>query len=452
MLAFYMAFIIICMIGSARLRGPVWLFCIAWLICVGPITFGLIDYPYLHDDQYRLTILLTSTGAAFMAGAFLATLATHSTGPAQPMSPQELTSDFHRFLPIVKTLWFVGTAGAIAQFADFALSGGLSVSSLGELREAVVFKQSATIFGKVSVLMTWASLYCYFFAIVHRKFLSRSQFLWLGSAGICFLMPALLSAGRQAALQIIILTILAQMIHRLRSPEDHRVSGKLFGILIFAIMSLYMGYIAIARGDDRISISKEVILEAFFKYRLNDTFSAMLNFLGSSIRSATIEATVYFTHSAALLDRFWDTSTQFKFYGALSFPFILRQIEGLTGISVEQAYRYKVQLLESQGFTGVGWSTAYSNLYLDFGYAGTLAIMFFLGYFSTGFWRKMMRKGDLNVAALAAIFGLNIAYLPIGFAASDTNILMFIIFTVVMKWYLDSRSGSFGMPVDRMAG
>ncbi|MBV5337882.1 MAG: hypothetical protein J0653_08190, partial [Deltaproteobacteria bacterium] len=218
-----MAFIIICMIGSARLRGPVWLFCIAWLICVGPITFGLIDYPYLHDDQYRLTILLTSTGAAFMAGAFLATLATHSTGPAQPMSPQELTSDFHRFLPIVKTLWFVGTAGAIAQFADFALSGGLS--------------------------------------------------------------------GRQAALQIIILTILAQMIHRLRSPEDHRVSGKLFGILIFAIMSLYMGYIAIARGDDRISISKEVILEAFFKYRLNDTFSAMLNFLGSSIRSATIEAT-----------------------------------------------------------------------------------------------------------------------------------------------------------------
>jgi hypothetical protein len=115
----------------------------------------------------------------------------------------------------------------------------------------------------------------------------------------------------------------------------------------------------------------------------------------------------------------------------LSFPFLYGQIgEPLLGGSVAAAYAYKVQMLDTSGLIGVGWSTAYSGMYLDFGYVGMGVLMLFLGYATTAAWYGMKRTAGFNAYVLTIVMLVVVAYLPTAFGFSDTNLLILAVFCV----------------------
>lgn len=443
MLEIYVTLLITTMLITWRSRAVIWAFCVSWLFSCLPITLGLIDFPYLRDTSNSLTWFLCVNALSFFLGAILFRLRMNIIMPRRiekDLDYVEKASD----LKLIKILWFVSLFGTALALLDFIISGGASSSGLGELRENVISKESATIFGQVGSLLTWPGLYVYFFVLTTKMRLSRATSMWLLSAAVLYFVPAILAAGRQAAFQIIIITFLAYIFNINQGKYKLKRKNLLTFITILSVALAYMFYIAVARVEIWTTSTKEDILIALFNFRISDEMDYVLSFLPLSARSAVVEGILYFSHTPALLDNFLDRVEDVRFYGANTQPFVFRRILPLTGIDPSVAYAYKVALLDSSGLVGVGWSTAYSGLILDFGRVGVAVAMFLLGAAGQIAWNIEQSRRSVDSKFLYVIIVLNIIYLPTSIGISDTNVflcLLFIILKVLFFRPLHSHRG-----------
>lgn len=430
MLAFYVTLLTIMMLLTWRSRAVVWAFCVSWLFSCLPITLGLIEFPYLRDTSNSLTWFLCANALAFFFGAMLLRLQMGASIPRRPSINSEFresTSD----LRLAKILWFFSLLGTFLVLIDFFISGGASASGLGELRENVTSKESATIFGQIGSLLTWPGLYVYFFALTTKRRISRGVSLWLLSAAILYFVPAVLTAGRQAAFQLIIITFLGYMFNINRRNIEPKRKNLLVILTIFGVAATYMLYIAVARVEIWTITTKEDILVALFNFRISNGLDYFLSFFPVTLRSAVVEGLLYFSHTPALLDNFLERVEDVRFYGANTQPFVFRRILPLTGIDPASAYSYKVALLDSSGLVGVGWSTAYSGLMLDFGRTGVAVAMFVLGAASQIAWNVEQSRRSVDTKFLYVIMLLNIVYLPTSIGISDTNVFLCLLFIIL---------------------
>jgi hypothetical protein len=435
MLIGYLLLTVLIMVLTTRLKGPGWTFAIPWMLSIAPMTLGIINYPFLYDDSGALTIFLGYAALAYMTGLLIAVLAgrRHESGAAI-VPADEIRQAYFDQRSLVRILWFVGLAGVCLQIVDFLISGGAAVGDLAELRENVGAKEGASIFGQVSILLTWANLYCFLFALAYRPMMRPREFLWLVCSGLMFVVPGLLSAGRQAAFQIVVVILLTFLVPRLAQTAQQRRQGRVVLTGIAAAMSAYMAYIVSARSVLIGSTTKEDVIRSYTRFDFHPVLDKALDILGPGLRSVFVEAITYFTHSIGFLDRFMYINAPDRFHGALSFPFVYGQIgEPLIGGSVAAAYAYKVQMLDTSGLIGVGWSTAYSGMYLDFGYVGLGVLMVILGYATTAAWYAMKRTADFNAYALSIILLVVVAYLPTSFGFSDTNLLFLALFCILTR-------------------
>lgn len=441
MLIGYLLLTVLIMVLTTRLKGPGWTFAIPWILSIAPMTLGIINYPFLYDDNNALTVFLSYAALAYMAGLVIAVLVgrRHESGSVT-VPVNEVRQAYFDHRGSVRVLWFVGLAGVLLQIVDFLIAGGASIGDLAELRENVTTKEGASLFGQASILLTWANLYCFLFALAYRPMMGPREFFWLASSGLMFVVPGLLSAGRQAAFQIVVIILLTFLVPRLAQTAHQRRQGRVVLTGIAAAMSAYMAYIVSARSILVGSTTKEDIIRSYTRFDFHPFVDKFLDVLGPELRSVFVEAITYFTHSIGFLDRFMYINAPDRFHGALSFPFVYGQIgEPLLGGSVAAAYAYKVQMLDTSGLIGVGWSTAYSGMYLDFGYLGLGVLMLLLGYATTAAWYAMKRTADFNAYALSIILLVVVAYLPTSFGFSDTNLLFLAIFCIGIRFFRRRR-------------
>jgi oligosaccharide repeat unit polymerase len=430
MLAIYVTFLTAMMLLTWRSRAVIWAFCVSWLFSCLPITLGLIEFPYLRDTSNSLTWFLCVNALAFFFGVMLFRLQMKARMPRRVTSApeyQESTSD----LRLTKILWFVSLLGTFLVLVDFFISGGASTSGLGELRENVTSKESATIFGQLGSLLTWPGLYVYFFALTTKRRLGRFTSLWLLGAAIMYFVPAVLTAGRQATFQLVIITFMAYMFNIHRGRYGSRSKNLLTILTIVSVAATYMLYIAVARVEIWTTSTKEDILVALFNFRISNGLDYTLSFLPLPLRSAIVEGILYFSHTPALLETFLERVEDVRFYGANSQPFVFRRILFLTGIDPASAYTYKVALLDNSGLVGVGWSTAYSGLILDFGRIGVAVSMFVLGAAGQIAWNIEQSRRSVDAKFLYVIIILNIVYLPTSIGISDTNVFLCLLFIIL---------------------
>jgi hypothetical protein len=411
------------MLLTSRIRGPMWAFAISWLVTVVPITFNLIVFSDLKDFGWQTTRVLITALLSFSVGVILAYLAS-GIRKTRRRNVQWVAAEgsLEKMLPYAKALWGMGATATVLFILDYILTGGASTTSLAELRENIVVRQSASLPGQLSQLIGWANPVVYFFAIYYRRRLPTLTFLWLLTAGLLHFIPGVLTAGRQAAFQLVVLTILALVLDRRSNP----LSKKGAPVLLFGIMgsaAAYMLYIAVARSEVWETRSKEIILMALFKFRLSDWLDALLSNFPTALRSSLVEAIVYFSHTPSLFDTFLTLENGDRFWGGNTFPFLARRLAPLTGISPDAAQDYKVALLDSVQSVGTGWSTAYSGLILDWGYSGLYLSLALLGLLAQTSWLVVRRDAPFPVVMFCALVLLNIVYLPTAIGISDTNIL-----------------------------
>lgn len=427
MLVASLAITLAILFASRRNKGPEWALALMWFVCVAPLTIGLIDFRFVNINRWLLDLVISGSMLCVFAGAMTYRLYVGGY-MAIPADPIREADDFERMRVLCRWLWLVGMLGGLCLITDFIVSGNRSLSDINDLRDSFVTQQSASIFARVGSLLTWGGPFCFLFVLLFRDRLRKWEILFFILPIGAFLLGALLSAGRQAAFQVLLFTIIGQVLYRLRKGPSANRSGRTFIYVVAAAMISYMGFIAIVRNDSRISDVKSEVLARLFDFTTAGWFDAIIAPFGTGIRETIIEAVVYFSSSVALFDRFLDTDLDAISYGAMNFPFLYRQISPLTGIDVANMYQLKVGALNAQNVIGVGWTTTLSHLIMDFGYRGSAILLFLQGLLGAWAWRKALRQGDFISCVFATLMMIAAIYLPLLPAFSDTNLFLMLLF------------------------
>lgn len=424
--------------ATRRNKGPEWAMALMWIVCITPITIGMIDFRFVNTQRWLLDGVISASLISVIAGAGLYKLYAGRYA-AVPVDPAVEADDFERMRRLCRLLWFVGMLGGLCLIADFVSVGNRSLSNINELRDSFVTQQSASIFARIGSLLAWAGPICFLFALLFRDRLQKHELLFFLMPIGAFLLGALLSAGRQAAFQVLLFSLIGQALYRIRKGPASDGSGRVFIYAVAAAMVGYMGIIAIIRNDSRISDVKSEVLARLFDFTTAAWFDKLVAPLGIGIRETIIEAVVYFSSSVALFDRFLDTDLRGIAYGAMDFPFLYRQLTPFTGVDVMQMYDLKVATLNAQNVIGVGWTTTLSHLIMDFGYIGSAILLFLQGVLGAWAWRKALVQGDFISCVIASLMIIAAIYIPLLPAFSDTNLFFMIIFCFV--WRLFGKTG-----------
>ena len=254
-------------------------------------------------------------------------------------------------------------------------------------------------------------------------------------------------------MQILIFALLALALKRVQQPA-RRAAGRsnlALGLGISLLMVAYMGYVASARNDAALSEDKTQVLIELFDFSMAPWLESLLALTSSSVRAGIVEGAVYFSSSVSLFSVFLRQHIASHSFGAMSLPFVFRQIEPLTGISVIGALNDKIQTMTDAGVIGVGWTTAISSYILDFGRIGAALVLFLQGYFSACAWRRARTGTDFQDSAIALILLTAAIYMPLIAASGETNLLLLLGFCLFARWRL-RRQGRQARRRARMSG
>ena len=434
--------LLVCLLAvTRRTKGPIWALCFSWLVCILPIATGLISYTYFSTWDIGFAVVLTTYLLCFVAGVAL-----HGgTKSARLVERTDTAAAYRNAINLALFAWMAAVVGALCVVIDFAFYKGAGLDDLAALRDLVVVAESATWFARVGSVLTWGGLYCFVFALFFREVLSRGRFIFFLLPVGGYFLTALLSAGRQAALQILIFALLIQLLKKARSTTSHtkHKTGWALPLGVALAMIAYMGYIAIARNDGLVSTDKTEVLATLFDYTLLSNFEQFLDALGNGAKTTLIEALVYFSSSVALFSEFLTVEFPQLYAGVMSFPFVARQLEPLTGISVIGALETKIQLMSAAGVIGVGWTTAISSYIMDFGRVGAAMVMFLQGFYTAYAWRRGVLGSDFHEALIALVLLMQVIYMPLLAASGDTNLFLLWVFGIVAlalrKWQPTQR-------------
>lgn len=410
-------------------KGPIWVFCIPWLLCILPIAIGVINYNSFSDWDVGFALVLTSYLLSFVAGVVIHDL----------LMSESLVNNFDIHQSYLNTIkwarfaWVIAVIGTVSVIIDFAFYKGTGLDDLSALRDAIVGGESASWIARVGSVLTWGCLYCYAFALFFRDILSRNKFIFFLSPVVGYFLTALFSAGRQAALVIIIFTLLVPVLKKntKTSKVAQRKAGLVLPVGLSLVMIGYMGYVAIARNDELISSDKTEVLATLFDYTLSASVEYSFGVFGDAIKTTLIEAMVYFSHSVALFSNFLTIEFPRLYAGIMSQPFIMRQLESITGMSVTGAMQDRADLMTATGVIGVGWTTGISSYIMDFGRIGAAVVLFFQGFYTAFAWRRAVSGNDFHEALVALVLLTLVIYMPLLAASSDTNIFLLWLFGVM---------------------
>lgn len=432
---------------SWRVRGPVWALAITWLIVLLPIVSGLVVFADLTDKNGFVSLILIGYSSTFAFGA-----ATFHLTPREvrPMTGDQRTTEweqhFRLTLPLARIIWWLAIVGTGLLIVDFALLGGEGLSDLGALRDSIVTQKSASLPKQLASVLTWACLYSYVYALLFWRQLSWSSRVRQLVPILGYFLTSVLSAGRQAALQIMVFTILIVVLDAsrrryLRAQTALRVPANAIARLLVPTMSLlmtsYMGYVVVARNNDAVSSDKADILQRVYHFDVAPIIENAQRTFGSDFRAVLVEATVYFSSSIAVFETFLKVKWHDFTYGAQSFPFIFRQISSLTGLDPMEAFHNKVERLNAEGVLGSSWTTSYSFYMNDFGWAGAAVFLFILGYYTAFAWWKARTSDDFHACLAGLVLMMVTIYMPIFPGLSDTNLfllwLVSVTFPILIK-------------------
>lgn len=440
-----------------RLKGPVLGLSISWLVSCSPIILDLLIYSHFDRDSAGYILLLITYLLSFMLGVGLACIRFRTESNVSVFSgvgDSKLLFSSATY-PIAVRVWYVALIAIAAQLVDFALLGGASLDDLSQLRDIFQSKVS-TPMTLIANITTWACLYCFAFAIFMRSELSRSQYIKFISPTIGYFLVAILSAGRQAAFQLMLFAIVLMLMPSQKKSSNQKVvkknRPKLLRVVVFsALMISYMGYVAIKRNDGDISNDKIVVLSQIFNFTLAPSVDYFAQNISPEIGATFVEAMVYFSSSVMLFSEFVTLEERAEYfgYGAFTFPFAMRQLEPVTGISVIGALQNKIKLMYSLGAMGNGWTTGFSSYMLDFGYVGAGLFIIIIGYYSQRTWIRAKKTGDFHDVVISSLLIISAIYTPFLLASAETNLFLLWLFCLFAGYYIRRKKKDIQVRLNR---
>jgi oligosaccharide repeat unit polymerase len=426
-----LAFLIVLLcIATWRHGGPLRALLIAWLVCITPVAIGIVRYDYLVYATSYYVWLLGASIVAFAGGVLLTRWFLPATDKGYVPGAYDWDTDFAKWLPFARACMIVA---AIANTAILITFITVSSLNLDDLRSDVVTATSVDLPQRIATITVWACFACLAFGLYFRHRLTRVEFglYMLMSVGI--FLSSLASAGRQSVAQIILFTILLEAVRSRRMPRRASLAGQwaVRGLLV-GLAAAVVIFVTINRSAIETPRAKADLFLIYFNAELSDWFENLIAPFGQGVRDFLTEVILYLSSSVPLFSIFSQIDFGRHFYGVFDFPFLMRQVEPFTGISVIDSWNIRTQYLGSEQVIGTGWTTAPSHLMLDVGVVGMVIFLVLQGAASEWTWNRVRRGGSFGTTMLCVILTIAAIYMPFLPALSDTNLFLLAIAVAVM--------------------
>lgn len=419
-------------VATWRHAGPLRALLIAWLVCLTPVATGIVTYDYLAYATSYYAWVLAASIAAFAGGALLTRWMSPSVGTGR--DPDfDWDNDFASWLPFARVCLLLAAVANISMLITFSTVNSLN---LDDLRSDVVGSAGAGLSQRIAAITVWACFACLAFGLYFRHKLSRIEFMLYMLMSIGIFLSSLASAGRQSVMQIILFTILLEAVRSRRMPGRTNFGGQwaIRGLLVGVAASVII-FVTVNRSALDTPRAKADLFLIYFNAEMSGWFEDFISPLGQGVRDFVTEVILYLSSSVPLFSVFSQIDFGRRFYGVFDFPFLMRQIEPMTGISVIDSWNIRTQYLGSEQVIGTGWTTAPSHLILDFGVIGMVIFLFLQGVASEWTWNRVRGGGTFGVTLICVILTVAAIYMPFLPALSDTNLFLLTIAVLVMLFF-----------------
>jgi hypothetical protein len=431
-------FFLVLVLVTYKVRGPIFIYSLSWTLSLTPIFFGFIEYTFLDSSKTNYVMIVASASICFITPAFLLNLF-YKKYHNNIDYVLDIKTEHFNWNPFARYIMLTALI-CMLLFSTVIFSNSVNLNDLSSLRSSVVATQGASVIGRLIAVTNWACFFCVLYAFYFYDHMKPQNRMLYMLCGFGIFLSSLTSAGRQSIMQIILLIFFINIFTK--SIKFKTESFSFEKILFYSFGILFLIYITVYRSDNGYSIDRTSIILSIFRAKINPELDAFLFKLGLGPREFIVELILYISHSVPLFSLSSEIDFLTKTYGAMTFPFVFRQIEPITGIIVIDALINKGNFINSLNVIGVGWDTSLSSPLTDFGMLGLLAYMAILGTFSHWAWLRAVQSREFGAVVLCSLFMLSAAYSPFLPLFSDTNMFFLLIFSAFL-WHRTRRKSYF---------
>lgn len=364
-----------------------------WFIMANSFIIGMF---YTSGFEYRfplkMTGLLYFVGlcATFAAGYILAEKGLPGRLRTKKGGPDESRLSCERKLSFDKNenklnrsfLFLMAALGFVVYIADFFLHNSLSDPDL----HVSVSISTVGVIGKImslSGILLW--LYDCVYAVENDKKIPIDAF----AAAAFYMMPALLTSGRQSMIIFIAATASALGFTFLRHRKYRYMKHILIVVAcIFVLLIGFCVYVAVFR---QYTTDKTDVFEDMFSCTVSKGTIAVLNKTGF-LKSLILEVVGYYSHEMPMFQLFFDNWNGPYYLGTSQLTVISQNLPAGSSFHYDRMWAFLQNIADKNGVYSHTWRSFAANFIIDFGFVGAFFVVFAVGFLIGWLYRRAIRR------------------------------------------------------------
>lgn len=310
-----------------------------------------------------------------------------------PADEQRISADRNENRLYRSFLFLVTVVGFIVYIIDFFLRNSLSDPNL----HVAVNISSIGVIGKImslSGLLLW--LFDCVYSVQNDKKIPLDAFI---AAGI-YLVPALITSGRQSMLIFIAATASAVgftfLSHR---KYRYRKNILICIVCLFVLLVAFCVYVAVFR---QYSTDKSEIFEKMFACTVSAGSRKLLNKTGF-LKSLLLEVVGYYSHELPMFQLFLDNWSGPFFLGASQLTIISQNLPASSPFNYANMWSFLQEIADRNGIYSHTWRSYAANFIIDFGFVGAFFAVLAVGLLCGWLYRRAIKRRRVSDIVLISL-------------------------------------------------
>ena len=368
-----------------------WLFA-GWSFCFGLYCFSGIDYSYklsIAAGAYYWGIAICAYLGFRISKKCRITIANHGKRKHLPKI-SKISGKTYAFFACMTCV------GCILYIFDILRLNSISFALHGTINMSFI--------SHIGLIMCCMGLDLWLYecmnAVMNNCRFRISSFLCM----LCYLVPAILTSGRQSILIFAISTFVV-LFYGFSKVKKYTYSIYLKVPLVVGCIGLF-AYITLISANRANVSNKAALFNYMYQCDLSDATSSLLDKLGI-LKVFIMEMLYYYSHELSMFEVLFSRYNGPKFWGMSQLSLLARNISDSSGQSIfDRMWNHLDAMSADAGVYSHVWRSAAGNCLLDFGIIGGLVFALICGYAIGRFYNKYRKNktpyGTVGTALICA--------------------------------------------------
>jgi len=375
--------------------NPVFWMGIGWLLVAGLyFTSGYIyRYPPKLNGFVYFVFVYLGFAFGFSFGKRHIFVFGNNNSKRRRLMPSLTNTELNEFN--YKIFFWIAFVGALLFLYDFLRHNSLTISNDLHTYSTI------TLIGVLGKIASYLGIIVWLYDINYSINNDTRVKLYAFLCGFMYLIPGLVTAGRQSVLIFLVSTIVV-FVFSIRNNRHYRYIHALIfvGGAGAAVLLIYSTIVASSRT---IVASKVALFEYIFNCRIPATTLEQLDNTGP-LKTFFLEILSYYSHELPNFQVLFDNWDSGVFLGASQFQLISQNLPQSSHFSYATVWSSIESISSNAGIYSHTWRTISGSCLIDFGIVGGILYMWLCGYIASRIHsHALQNKSSMDVVLLALI-------------------------------------------------